>query len=89
MSPVRGHGHQRVPATVHSADAGLRATSGRQRQWSAQCLKDFTARPRSAGLPPPGPAPLVTCDGCDRAIRTHDPDTRCVDCRTATEGAAA
>ncbi|QGZ49492.1 hypothetical protein GPZ77_14900 [Streptomyces sp. QHH-9511] len=37
----------------------------------------------------PGPAPLVTCDGCDRAIRTHDPDTRCVDCRTATEGAAA
>jgi hypothetical protein len=32
------------------------------------------------------PAPLVTCDGCDRAFRTHDPapDARCADCRTGT-----
>ncbi|MFE6101797.1 hypothetical protein ACFVQ4_17725 [Streptomyces laurentii] len=32
------------------------------------------------------PAPLVTCDGCDRAFRTHDPapDVRCADCRTGT-----
>ncbi|WP_328915654.1 MULTISPECIES: hypothetical protein [unclassified Streptomyces] len=43
-------------------------------------------------LPPPLPAtpgpvaadrppPLITCDGCDRAIRSHDPAARCVDCR--------
>ncbi|MFI9106652.1 hypothetical protein ACIGXA_39765 [Streptomyces fildesensis] len=41
-------------------------------------------------LPPPlpaepapavRPAPLITCDGCDRAFRTHDPTARCADCR--------
>ncbi|WP_308368678.1 helix-turn-helix domain-containing protein [Streptomyces sp. ISL-36] len=32
---------------------------------------------------PPGRPPIVTCDGCDRAIRSHDPATRCVDCRAA------
>ncbi|MGW0942458.1 hypothetical protein ACWD4O_07830 [Streptomyces sp. NPDC002623] len=47
-------------------------------------------------LPPPLPAvplrtaaatpaaqrvPLVTCDGCERAIRTHDPRAVCRDCR--------
>ncbi|MCQ4194642.1 helix-turn-helix domain-containing protein [Streptomyces parvulus] len=26
-------------------------------------------------------APLVTCDGCERAIRTHDPRALCRDCR--------
>ncbi|MGH3324937.1 MAG: hypothetical protein ACRDOV_11030 [Streptomyces sp.] len=33
--------------------------------------------------PPPAPrqAPLVTCEGCERAIRSHDPDARCADCR--------
>ncbi|WP_229842896.1 helix-turn-helix domain-containing protein [Streptomyces tanashiensis] len=30
---------------------------------------------------PPGPAPLVTCDGCERAFRSHDPDASCGDCR--------
>ncbi|WP_328915292.1 MULTISPECIES: hypothetical protein [unclassified Streptomyces] len=44
-------------------------------------------------LPPPLPAtpramaadrppPLITCDGCDRAIRSHDPTAHCADCRT-------
>ncbi|MEF9884579.1 hypothetical protein [Streptomyces sp. P9-A4] len=48
----------------------------------------------SALLPPPlaavppasvtdGPAPLVNCDGCDRAFRSHDPDACCSDCRPA------
>ncbi|MER6097786.1 hypothetical protein ABT154_18390 [Streptomyces sp. NPDC001728] len=48
----------------------------------------------SALLPPPlaavppasvtdGPAPLVNCDGCDRAFRSHDPDAGCADCRHA------
>ncbi|MFF0572323.1 helix-turn-helix domain-containing protein [Streptomyces sp. NPDC004041] len=30
---------------------------------------------------PPGPAPLVTCDGCERAFRSHDPDASYGDCR--------
>ncbi|MFF8836262.1 hypothetical protein [Streptomyces sp. NPDC015130] len=38
-----------------------------------------------AGPPPPsaadGLAPLMNCDGCDRAIRSSDPDAVCVDCR--------
>ncbi|CAG7628104.1 hypothetical protein [Actinacidiphila bryophytorum] len=35
-------------------------------------------------LPPeaPRPAPLRTCDGCERAFRTHDPAALCADCRT-------
>ncbi|MEV6356917.1 helix-turn-helix domain-containing protein [Streptomyces hydrogenans] len=33
------------------------------------------------GPQPPGPAPLVTCDGCERAFRSHDPDASCGDCR--------
>ncbi|MGW5353611.1 hypothetical protein ACWERV_24250 [Streptomyces sp. NPDC004031] len=37
-------------------------------------------------LPPeprraPRPAPLRTCDGCERAFRTEDPTARCADCR--------
>ncbi|MEV6249382.1 hypothetical protein AB0M38_24700 [Streptomyces sp. NPDC051742] len=43
--------------------------------------------PPLAAVPPPlvtgGPAPLVNCDGCDRAFRSHDPDVGCADCRTA------
>lgn len=41
----------------------------------------------TALLPPPlppeasRPAPLRTCDGCDRAFRTHDPAAHCADCR--------
>ena len=43
----------------------------------------------TALLPPPlppehaaeRPAPLHTCDGCDRAFRTHDPTALCADCR--------
>jgi hypothetical protein len=27
------------------------------------------------------PVPLVTCDGCERAFRTHDPRALCRDCR--------
>ncbi|MFJ8658332.1 hypothetical protein [Streptomyces sp. NPDC093795] len=48
----------------------------------------------SALLPPPpaavppasgtdGPAPLVNCDGCDRAFRSHDPEAGCAGCRSA------
>ncbi|MCX4982592.1 hypothetical protein [Streptomyces sp. NBC_00572] len=43
--------------------------------------------PPLAAVPPPsvtdGPAPLVNCDGCDRAFRSHDPDADCGDCRAA------
>ncbi|WP_405856316.1 hypothetical protein OG361_22915 [Streptomyces sp. NBC_00090] len=42
--------------------------------------------PLSAGPPPPAveaPAPLITCGGCDRAFRSHDPDASCADCRGA------
>ncbi|MGW6389530.1 hypothetical protein ACWFR1_03290 [Streptomyces sp. NPDC055103] len=28
-----------------------------------------------------GPAPLVTCDGCERAFRSRDPEAVCGDCR--------
>lgn len=42
---------------------------------------------------PPGPAreavvPLRTCDGCERAFRSHDPDECCRDCRPADPVAA-
>ncbi|MFF5938497.1 hypothetical protein [Streptomyces sp. NPDC012508] len=36
-----------------------------------------------APAPPPGPPPLTTCDGCERAFRSHDPEERCGDCRAA------
>lgn len=42
--------------------------------------------PLSAGPPPPAveaPAPLITCGGCDRAFRSHDPGASCADCRGA------
>ncbi|MFB7254330.1 hypothetical protein [Streptomyces nojiriensis] len=31
----------------------------------------------------PRPAPLITCDGCERAFRSHVPDARCGDCGPA------
>ncbi|WP_405683933.1 hypothetical protein [Streptomyces sp. NBC_00057] len=31
-------------------------------------------------LPSPRPAPLITCDGCERAFRSHDPEAQCTDC---------
>ncbi|MFI0896966.1 hypothetical protein [Streptomyces sp. NPDC020983] len=37
--------------------------------------------PEPAGAP--RPAPLRTCDGCERAFRTEDPAARCADCRRA------
>ncbi|WP_106962380.1 hypothetical protein [Streptomyces exfoliatus] len=42
--------------------------------------------PRLPAGPPPssvleGPAPLITCDGCDRAFRSRDPEAVCVECR--------
>lgn len=41
-----------------------------------------TAPVRTAtATPPPQPVPLVTCDGCERAMRTHDPRALCRDCR--------
>jgi hypothetical protein len=55
-------------------------------------LTTFLPPPLPVGLPPmesaptwprPRPLPLVTCDGCERAFRTHDPSTRCRDCRSA------
>ncbi|MEU2119398.1 hypothetical protein ABZ567_27970 [Streptomyces sp. NPDC016459] len=43
--------------------------------------------PPLAAVPPPsvtdGPAPLVNCDGCDRAFRSHDPEGGCGNCRSA------
>jgi hypothetical protein len=50
----------------------------------------FLAHRLSVHLPPPlppeparapRPAPLRTCDGCERAFRTEDPKARCADCR--------
>ncbi|MGW6994384.1 hypothetical protein [Streptomyces virginiae] len=32
----------------------------------------------------PRPAPLITCDGCERAFRSHVPDARCGDCGPAS-----
>lgn len=53
----------------------------------------------TALLPPPLPpesppastqavAPLRTCDGCERAFRSHGPNDLCLDCRTADPTAA-
>ncbi|MFD7627420.1 hypothetical protein ACFV7Q_15515 [Streptomyces sp. NPDC059851] len=45
--------------------------------------------PLPAAPPPrPRPAPLITCDGCERAFRSHDPDARCSDCGPPTVAAA-
>lgn len=46
--------------------------------------------PAEAPSPPPL-APLVSCDGCERAVRSHGPDPLCADCRAARgpEGRAA
>ncbi|MEV7275559.1 hypothetical protein [Streptomyces sp. NPDC093111] len=50
----------------------------------------FLAYRLDAMLPPPlpvapprpaAPPPLVTCDGCERAVRSHDPDALCAECR--------
>ncbi|WP_406839298.1 hypothetical protein ACICHK_30035 [Streptomyces sp. AHU1] len=55
-------------------------------------LTAFLPPPLPVGLPPTAsvptapqsrPLPLVTCDGCERAFRTHDPSARCRDCRSA------
>lgn len=41
-----------------------------------------TAPPRTATETSPlRPVPLVTCDGCERAIRTRDPHALCRECR--------
>ncbi|MFG2499578.1 hypothetical protein ACGFSB_15375 [Streptomyces sp. NPDC048441] len=42
----------------------------------------------AAAAPPQRAAPLQTCDGCDRAFRTHDATELCADCRTDTPAAA-
>ncbi|MGX1909163.1 hypothetical protein ACWIID_09900 [Streptomyces phaeochromogenes] len=34
----------------------------------------------------PAVVPLQTCDGCERAFRSHDPAALCRDCRPATPG---
>ncbi|MFF9914303.1 hypothetical protein [Streptomyces sp. NPDC013457] len=39
--------------------------------------------------PPPRPAPLITCEGCERAFRSHDQDERCSDCRARADRPAA
>ncbi|GHC42613.1 helix-turn-helix domain-containing protein [Streptomyces flavofungini] len=46
-------------------------------------LPPLLPRSQPAVIPPPA-APLHTCDGCDRAFRTHDPTGLCRDCRSAT-----
>ncbi|MEJ8656870.1 hypothetical protein [Streptomyces sp. MS1.AVA.4] len=38
-------------------------------------------RTATAATPAAQRAPLVTCDGCERAIRTHDPRASCRECR--------
>lgn len=38
-------------------------------------------RTATAATPAAQRAPLVTCDGCERAIRTHDPRALCRECR--------
>lgn len=46
--------------------------------------------PRGADSPgSPRPAPLINCDGCDRAFRSHDPKARCGNCRAQQERTAA
>ncbi|MFG2563447.1 hypothetical protein [Streptomyces sp. NPDC048496] len=37
----------------------------------------------------PRPAPLITCDGCERAFRSHVPDARCGDCGPAPDRSVA
>ncbi|MFB6861103.1 hypothetical protein ACFCZQ_20325 [Streptomyces virginiae] len=37
----------------------------------------------------PRPAPLITCDGCERAFRSHVPDARCGDCGPAPDQTVA
>jgi len=37
----------------------------------------------------PRPAPLINCDGCDRAFRSHAPKARCGDCRPQRKHPAA
>ncbi|WP_031520037.1 GntR family transcriptional regulator [Streptomyces sp. NRRL F-5123] len=55
----------------------------------------FLAHRLAVHLPPPlppepvrapRPAPLRTCDGCERAFRTEDPTARCADCRGSGGG---
>lgn len=38
---------------------------------------DAPAAPETHRAPPP----LITCDGCERAFRSHDANARCADCR--------
>ncbi|MCX4806294.1 helix-turn-helix domain-containing protein [Streptomyces sp. NBC_01214] len=46
--------------------------------------------PVSAPVPQrPRPAPLITCDGCERAFRSHLPDARCGDCGPAPDRSVA
>ncbi|PKT74047.1 hypothetical protein CW362_05175 [Streptomyces populi] len=58
-------------------------------------LTTFLPPPLPAALPPavsvptsPRPLPLATCDGCERAFRTHDPNALCRECRDARAAAA-
>lgn len=51
-------------------------------------LSNLLPPPLPAGPPgtatvtsPPSLVPLVTCDGCERAFRSHDPRALCRDCR--------
>ncbi|MFF5975490.1 hypothetical protein ACFY7C_28680 [Streptomyces sp. NPDC012769] len=46
-------------------------------------LTTFLPPPLPAAAPPPKAPPLVTCDGCERAFRSHDPHATCGDCRQA------
>ncbi|MFD5520404.1 hypothetical protein [Streptomyces sp. NPDC127066] len=46
-----------------------------------------TATVSSPSRPRPQPLPLVTCDGCERAFRTHDPNALCRECRDARAAA--
>ncbi|MFD3664471.1 hypothetical protein ACFWVF_28410 [Streptomyces sp. NPDC058659] len=50
-----------------------------------------TLRPPRLPAGPPssaieGPAPLITCDGCDRAFRSRDPEAVCGECRDDSTG---
>ncbi|MET9952907.1 hypothetical protein ABZ135_15330 [Streptomyces sp. NPDC006339] len=46
-------------------------------------LTTFLPPPLPTTAPAPKPPPLITCDGCDLAFRSHDPNATCATCKRA------